>query len=149
MLHDAMGKIHFWVTFIGAYAIFLPLHYLGLMGVPRRYHELGDMANVPQSAVALNEFVSVAAFIVGAAQILFLYNLIWSLRKGKPAGSNPWRATTLEWQTPETPPGHGNWGKEVPVVYRWAYDYSRPDAAEDFVPQNVPPSQVVRRAAAE
>ncbi len=142
MLNDAMGKFHFWVTFIGAYAIFFPLHYLGLMGVPRRYHELGEMAFVPQSAEALNAFISVAAFIVGFAQLVFLFNLVWSLRKGEPAGGNPWRATTLEWQTPETPPGHGNWGKELPVVYRWDYDYSVPGAAEDFLPQNLPPSQV-------
>ena len=74
----------------------------------------------------------------------FLFNLIWSLFNGKPAGSNPWRATTLEWQTPETPPGHGNWGKELPVVYRWAYDYSVPGAAQDFIPQNQP--AVVRAA---
>jgi cytochrome c oxidase subunit 1 len=76
--------------------------------------------------------------VVGAAQILFAYNLIRSLSKGKPSGSNPWNATTLEWQTPETPPGHGNWGDELPVVYRWAYDYSVPGAERDFIPQNVP-----------
>ena len=74
----------------------------------------------------MNAFISVAALIVGFAQIVFLFNLVWSLFKGGPAGSNPWRSTTLEWQTPETPPGHGNWGKELPVVYRWAYDYSVP-----------------------
>jgi cytochrome c oxidase subunit 1 len=140
MLNDAMGKFHFWVTFLGAYAIFFPIHYLGLMGVPRRYHELGEMAFIPESAEALNAFVSIAAFIVGFAQLVFLFNLIWSLRKGKPAGDNPWRATTLEWQTPETPPGHGNWGKELPVVYRWAYDYNVPGAEEDFLPQNQPPA---------
>jgi cytochrome c oxidase subunit 1 len=71
---------------------------------------------------------------------VFLFNLAWSLFKGKPSGPNPWRATTLEWQTPETPPGHGNWGKELPVVYRWAYDYSVPGAAQDFIPQNQPPA---------
>ena len=80
----------------------------------------------------LNAFITVAALIVGAAQLVFLFNLIWSLFNGKPAGGNPWRATTLEWQTPETPPGHGNWGKELPVVYRWAYDYSVPGAAQGF-----------------
>ena len=148
MLNDAMGKFHFWVTFLGAYAIFFPLHYLGLMGIPRRYFEIGDMSFVPDSAATLNEFVSIVAFVVGFAQLVFLFNLVWSLRKGAPAGSNPWRATTLEWQTPETPPGHGNWGKELPVVYRWAYDYSVPGAAQDFLPQNLPPSQV-RTAAAE
>jgi cytochrome c oxidase subunit 1 len=138
MLNEAMGQIHFWVTFLGAYLIFFPMHYLGLLGIPRRYHELGEMAFVPESAHTLNAFISVMALTVGAAQILFLFNLVWSLKKGREAGGNPWRATTLEWQTPQTPPAHGNWGKELPVVYRWAYDYSVPGAAEDFIPQNQP-----------
>ena len=138
MLDDTMGKIHFWVTFVGAYAIFFPIHYLGLLGVPRRYYELGEMAFVPPSAATLNEFITIAALIVGAAQLLFVYNMMVSLKRGKEAGGNPWHATTLEWQTPQTPPGHGNWGKELPVVHRWAYDYSVPGAQEDFVPQNQP-----------
>jgi cytochrome c oxidase subunit 1 len=138
LLNEAMGQIHFWVTFLGAYAIFFPMHYLGLLGIPRRYHDLGDSAFVPDSAHTLNAFISVMALTVGAAQILFLFNLVWSLKKGKPSGGNPWRATTLEWQTPQTPPAHGNWGKDLPVVYRWAYDYSVPGATEDFVPQNQP-----------
>jgi len=138
MLNDTLGKVHFWVTFLGAYAIFFPMHYLGLMGVPRRYYELGDMAFVPPSAAALNIFITIAALTVGSAQMVFLFNLIWSLFKGELAGGNPWKATTLEWQTPETPPRHGNWGKELPVVYRWAYDYSVPGAEQDFLPQNQP-----------
>jgi cytochrome c oxidase subunit 1 len=138
MLNDTLGKIHFWVTFLGAYAIYFPMHYLGLMGVPRRYYELGEMAFLPPSAATLNVFITIAALITGAAQMLLLFNLIWSLFKGKLAGSNPWNATTLEWQTPQTPPGHGNWGRELPVVYRWAYDYSVPGAERDFVPQNQP-----------
>jgi len=138
MLNDAMGKIHFWVTFLGAYAVFFPMHYLGLLGVPRRYFESGDISFVPPSAQTLNEFMTIAALVVGAAQILFLFNLAWSLRHGKPSGGNPWGATTLEWQTPETPPPHGNWGAERPVVYRWAYDYSVPGAASDFLAQNDP-----------
>jgi len=138
MLNEAMGQIHFWVTFLGAYLIFFPMHYLGLLGIPRRYHELGETAFIPESAHTLNAFISVMALTVGAAQILFLFNLVWSLKKGREAGGNPWRATTLEWQTPQTPPAHGNWGKELPVVYRWAYDYSVPGAAEDFIPQNQP-----------
>ena len=139
MLDDTLGKLHFWVTFLGAYAIFFPMHYIGLMGVPRRYHELGAMAFVPPSTVTLNIFITVVALIVGAAQLAFLFNLFWSLKRGRPSGGNPWRATTLEWQTPQTPPAHGNWGKELPVVYRWAYDYSVPGAAQDFLPQNQPP----------
>jgi cytochrome c oxidase subunit 1 len=114
------------------------MHYLGLLGVPRRYHDIGQAAFVPDSAHTLNAFISIVALIVGAAQMLFLFNLFWSLRHGKQAGPNPWNATTLEWQTPETPPGHGNWGPAQPVVYRWAYDYSVPDAARDFIPQNEP-----------
>jgi cytochrome c oxidase subunit I len=140
MLNDLLGKFHFWVTFLGAYMIFFPMHYLGLLGVPRRYYELGNAAFIPPSAHTLNAFISVVALTVGFAQMVFLFNLAWSLFRGKPSGGNPWRATTLEWQTPETPPGHGNWGKELPVVYRWAYDYSVPGAAQDFIPQNQPPA---------
>src|SRR5215203_2792435 len=138
MLDETLGKFHFWVTFLGAYAIFFPMHYIGLLGAPRRYHEMTGTSFIPHSAETLNAFISVAAFIVGFAQMVFLFNLIWSLFRGKESGPNPWRATTLEWQTPETPPGHGNFGKELPVVYRWAYDYSVPGAARDFIPQNEP-----------
>jgi cytochrome c oxidase subunit 1 len=138
MLNEAMGRLHFWVTFVGTYLIFFPMHYVGLVGVPRRYPELGDTAFVPPSVHTLNEFITIAALTVGAAQMVFLFNLFWSLRHGRPAGDNPWRATTLEWQTAGTPPPHGNFGKELPVVYRWAYDYSVPGAPEDFIAQNDP-----------
>jgi cytochrome c oxidase subunit 1 len=141
MLNETLGKLHFWVTFIGTYAIFFPMHYVGLVGVPRRYYELGQLAFIPPSVATLNIFITIAALVVGVAQLVFLYNLIWSLFYGEKAGGNPWRATTLEWQTPQTPPAHGNWGRELPVVYRWAYDYSVPGAPEDFVPQNQPPAE--------
>jgi len=75
---------------------------------------------------------------VAAVQMVFLFNLVWSYFRGVPSGPNPWRANSLEWQTPDTPPKHGNWGKNLPVVYRWPYDYSVPGAPEDFIPQNVP-----------
>ena len=88
--------------------------------------------------MTLNAGITIAALIVGVIQLVFLYNIISSLFKGEKAGPNPWRAVTLEWQTPDTPPKHGNWGPELPVVYRWAYDYSVPGAAEDFIPQNQP-----------
>jgi cytochrome c oxidase subunit 1 len=140
MLDDTMGKIHFWVTFVGAYCIFYPMHYLGYLGVPRRYYAMENTGFIPESAYSLNVFITVAALIVGAVQLLFLYNLVWSYFKGKPAGSNPWRATTLEWQTEHTPPHHGNFGEHLPAVYRWAYDYSVPGAKEDFIPQNQPPA---------
>jgi cytochrome c oxidase subunit 1 len=140
MLHEGLGRFHFWVTFLGAYAIFFPMHYVGLVGVPRRYFELGHTGSQLDSAEKLNVFITLAALVVGFAQLVFLFNLIWSLFRGKFAGGNPWRATSLEWQTPETPPAHGNWGKELPIVYRWAYDYSVPGHKEDFIPQNQPPS---------
>ena len=119
-------------------ALFLPMHYIGLTGVPRRYYEMGDMAFIPDSIHTLNAFMSVMAFIVGAAQILFAYNIYRSVSKGKLSGPNPWNANSLEWQTPETPPGHGNFGPELPVVYRWPYDYSVPGASRDFIPQTEP-----------
>jgi cytochrome c oxidase subunit 1 len=138
MLNDTLGLWHFWITFLGTYAIYYPMHYLGFLGLPRRYYAMGDTAFMPDSAVSLNASITVAALIVGAAQLIFIYNLIVSLRNGKPAGGNPWEATTLEWQTPQTPPVHGNWGEKLPVVYRWAYDYSVPGYKDDFIPQNVP-----------
>jgi cytochrome c oxidase subunit 1 len=100
---------------------------------------MGQTAFVPHSAELLNIFITVTALVVGFAQSIFFYNLFRSLKHGAPAGGNPWRAASLEWQTPETPPGHGNWGKELPIVYRWAYAYSVPGAPEDYLPQNVPP----------
>ena len=140
MFNDTLGKIHFWITFVGSYAIFYPMHYLGFQGVPRRYFALGTTDLIPQSAQSLNVFITVAALTVGITQILFFYNLIWSYFKGPPSGDNPWEATTLEWQTAHTPPKHGNFGAELPVVYRWAYDYGVPGHDADFIPQNEPPA---------
>jgi cytochrome c oxidase subunit 1 len=139
MLDETLGRLHFWLTLVGTYAIFLPMHYLGILGVPRRYFALGETYFVPDSVQSMNAAISIAAMFVAAAQLIFIFNLFWSLRHGKPAGANPWRATTLEWQTPDTPPRHGNWGPELPVVYRWAYEYGAPGNRDDFVPQNQPP----------
>ncbi|MSQ51992.1 MAG: cytochrome c oxidase subunit I [Betaproteobacteria bacterium] len=138
MLDDTLGKIHFWATFLGTYAIYLPMHYLGFLGVPRRYYAVAGTDFIPESAQSLNAGITIAALFVGAFQMVFLFNLVRSYFKGKPSGGNPWNATTLEWQTPDTPPKHGNFGPELPVVYRWAYDYSVPGAEQDFIPQNVP-----------
>src|SRR6266498_737132 len=142
MLNDTLGKFHFWITFVGTYAIFYPMHYLGFMGIPRRYYAITGTNFIPDSAHMLNAWISIAAFVVGAAQLVFLYNLVASYFRGKPAGDNPWHATTLEWQTAHTPPKHGNFGKELPAVYRWAYDYGVPGLKTDYIPQNVPPSDV-------
>ena len=95
------------------------------------------------SAVGMNVFISLAAFLVGAAQFILIFNIIKSLKTGKAAGKNPWQANSLEWLTPTVPPEHGNWGDRLPVVHRWAYDYSGPGAKEDFITQTTAPSEVV------
>jgi cytochrome c oxidase subunit 1 len=136
MLDPTLGKLHFWGTFLGTYAIYFPMHYLGILGVPRRYFAYENYDFIPDSAKDLNAMISVMAIFVALVQLIFLYNLVWSLFKGEKSGDNPWEATTLEWQTETTPPGHGNWGKELPVCHRWAYDYSVPGYQQDFLPQN-------------
>ena len=138
MTNVALGKLHFWVTFLGTYGIFFPMHYLGLLGMPRRYYNFVGYEFIPPSAQTLNAWITVLALIVAVAQIVFIWNLAWSAFRGQPASSNPWRAASLEWQTPATPPSHGNWGARLPVVYRGAYCYNLPGAAEDFVAQNAP-----------
>ena len=139
MLDDQLGQLHFWITFLGTYAIYFPMHYLGVLGMPRRYYNFDNYQFIPPSAYTLNTVITVIALIVGAAQLLFIFNLGWSAWRGRRADANPWRAASLEWQTPATPPGHGNWGPQLPVVYRWAYAYSVPGAPQDFIAQNAPP----------
>ena len=118
------------------------MHYIGFLGVPRRYYSNEQYDFIPQSVADLNQFITVCALIVGAAQFILLYNFVVSLYKGAIAPKNPWGACTLEWQTLESPPGHGNWGEQLPVVYRWPYEYGLPSATSDFVPQNVPDEQI-------
>jgi cytochrome c oxidase subunit 1 len=147
MLDDRLGRLHFWITFLGTYLIYFPMHYLGVLGMPRRYYNYEGYTFIPASAHALNAFITVVALVVGAAQLLFVINLVWSAFKGRPAGPNPWRAASLEWATPDTPPVHGNWGARLPVVYRWAYAYSVPGAARDFIAQDEPPQPGEARVA--
>jgi len=136
-LNTRLGMFHFWGTFLGTYAIYLPMHYLGFLGVPRRYYAMGETDFIPESAQTLNASITVSAIIVGLVQLIFIVNIIRSTFKGKLAGNNPWQATSLEWQTETTPPGHGNWGEKLPEVHRWAYDFSVPNAVDDYIPQNV------------
>jgi cytochrome c oxidase subunit 1 len=134
-LNNTMAYIHFWVTIIGAYLIFWPMHYQGLAGMPRRYYDFSNWESFKHYG-GLNEFISVVAMIVFAVQILFVFNFFYSIFKGrKVKDPNPWKANTLEWTTPINP-GHGNWPGEIPEVHRWAYDYSKD--GKDFIPQNVP-----------
>ena len=146
-LNEKLGRIHFWVTFIGSYSIYFPMHYLGFMGVTRRYFEVFEGDNFTYSITGINQFITVAALITGAAQFVFFYNIIVSSKFGKKAGKNPWKACSLEWQTADVPPTHGNFGKELPVVYRWAYDYSVPGADQDYITQDTPPSAVANARA--
>ncbi len=138
LLNNTLAYIHFWITIIGAYLIFWPMHYQGLAGMPRRYYDFSNWESFKQFG-ALNEFISVVAMIVFAAQLLFVVNFFYSIFKGRKLTSlNPWQANTLEWTTPLRP-GHGNWPGEIPEVHRWAYDYAKEGAnGEDFIPQNVP-----------
>ncbi|GAA5188413.1 cytochrome c oxidase subunit I [Ferrimonas gelatinilytica] len=135
MMNETLGKLHFWLTFLGTWAIYFPMHYLGVLGMPRRYYAYENYDFIPPEAVTLNAFITVMALVVAAAQLLFLFNMGWSAWRGRPSGDNPWQATSLEWCTPKTPPGHGNWGPELPVVHRWAYDYSVPGAPKDYLLQ--------------
>lgn len=139
MLDARLGYVHFWLTFVGVYMVFFPMHYIGIAGFPRRYYSWTNF-EFSNMYTDLNMFVSVAAIITFAAQFIFLFNFFYSMYRGRKATQNPWRSTTLEWTTP-IEPGHGNWPGEIPTVYRWPYDYSKPGAAEDFIPQTVPLSQ--------
>ncbi|WP_375580827.1 cbb3-type cytochrome c oxidase subunit I [Marivirga tractuosa] len=136
MMDEKLGHIHFWMTFIGVYMIFFPMHYIGIAGFPRRYYSWTNF-DAFSSYTDLNMFVSVAAFVTVAAQFIFLFNFFYSMYRGKRAPQNPWRSNTLEWTAP-IEPGHGNWPGEIPKVYRWPYDYSKPGAKEDFIPQHIP-----------
>jgi len=136
MMNKTLGYVHFWATFVGVYLVFFPMHYLGIAGFPRRYYQWSGFETFNTYA-DLNSFISIAAILTFVAQFVFLYNFIYSIFKGKKATANPWNSTTLEWTTP-IEPGHGNWPGEIPTVYRWPYDYSKPGSAVDFIPQNVP-----------
>jgi cytochrome c oxidase subunit I len=135
-MSEALGKLHFWLTFAGAYCVFFPMHILGVGGQMRRlYDPTQYMFLVPQQP--LNVFITISAFVLGGAQVIFLFNFFWSIFLGKRAlDRNPWQANTLEWEAPN-PPGHGNFGPELPTVYRWPFDYSMPGQKQDFVPQTV------------
>ena len=137
-LNNTLAYIHFWITLIGAYLIFWPMHYQGLAGVPRRYYDFSNWESFKQFG-GLNEFISLVAMIVFAAQLLFVFNFFYSIFKGRKVTElNPWQANTLEWTTPIRP-GHGNWPGEIPEVHRWAYDYAREGKnGEDFIPQHIP-----------
>ena len=141
LMSSKLGYLHFWITFICAYLVFFPLHFLGLDGVPRRYYAFTEFEFM-QKWVTVNILVTWSAIIAAMAQVAFLFNFFYSIFKGKVSSQNPWGANTLEWTTP-VERLHGNWPGEIPTVYRWPYDYSKPGAEEDFIPQTVPFSQTM------
>ena len=141
MMNETMGRIHFFITLAGTYAIFMPMHYLGMAGQTRRYSQFTEVA-YQTKLLPLQTFMTYAAFVTIAAQFLFVINLFWSMFKGPKASDNPWDATTLEWTT-ATPPPHDNFGGKTPVVNNGPYEYGVPGAAKDFVMQTDPPTQPV------
>ena len=144
MMNETLAYIHFAITFIGAYLIFWPMHFLGLAGVPRRYYTFNEFAAFSQYG-ALNKMISIAAIIVFLGQFVFLINFFWSMYKGRKSSQNPWQANTLEWTSP-IEGIHGNWEGDIPEVHRWPYDYSRDENSDvDFIPQNVPLSEAEKK----
>ena len=136
MMNKKLGYFHFWVTFISAYGVFFPMHFLGLAGLPRRYYTNSSFPMFDE-LTNINEVITFFAIIGGLVQLLFIFNFVYSIFKGTVANENPWKSNTLEWTTP-VERIHGNWPGELPTVERWAYDYSKPEFDEDFVLQNVP-----------
>ena len=136
MMNKNLGYVHFWITVICAYGVFLPMHFIGMAGLPRRYYTntafplFDDLHDV-------NVLITIFALVGGAFQLVFIWNFFHSMFYGKKAEQNPWKSTTLEWTAP-VEHIHGNWPGEIPEVHRWAYDYSKPGHEEDFVPQTVP-----------
>ncbi|MFZ1456485.1 MAG: cbb3-type cytochrome c oxidase subunit I [Saprospiraceae bacterium] len=134
-MNETLGKIHFWGTMISAYAIFMPMHYIGMAGVPRRYYSF-DAFDAFKHFTEMNKFITIFAIIAFFIQLVFVINFFYSIWKGKKVKSqNPWEATTLEWTTP-IEPIHGNWPGNLPVVHRWAYDYNKDE--REFVQQHIP-----------
>ena len=141
MMNEKLGYLHFWLTFIGAYFVFFPMHFMGIDGVPRRYYAFTEFPFM-EKWISVNVFVTWSAIIAGLGQIAFIWNFFSSMRLGKVATQNPWGSNTLEWTTP-VKHIHGNWPGEIPTVYRWPYDYSKPGHPEDFIPQTVPFSETM------
>jgi cytochrome c oxidase subunit 1 len=136
MMNETWGRVHFFITLIGTYAIFMPMHYLGIAGGTRRYSQYTEVAYLTK-LMPIHQFMTYAAIITIAAQFIFVINLFWSMFKGPKASDNPWESTTLEWTT-ATPPPHDNFGGVTPVVHNGPYEYGVPGAARDYVMQTDP-----------
>ena len=138
LFSDTLGKLHLALTFLFFNAVMFPMFLLGIGGMPRRIYDWSQYAYLAHTG-PLNRMMTVSAFCLFAAQLIFIINFFWSLFKGKKAPANPWEATTLEWSTPSPPP-HGNF-ERTPTVYRGPYEFSVPGGATDFLPQHLPPRE--------
>ncbi len=136
MMNKKLGYAHFWLTIISVYGVFFPMHFIGLAGVPRRYYT-NEAFPLFDALQDINVSITLFAFLGGIAQCIFFFNFFYSIFRGQKSSQNPWRSNALEWTTPINP-GHGNWHGPIPEVHRWAYDYSKPGADDDFIPQTVP-----------
>jgi cytochrome c oxidase subunit I len=135
MMNETLGKLHFWISFVGAYCIFMPFHYLGLVGNVRRYSSFVN--DFMPALMPVHKFITIAALITGGGQFIFLFNLVYSHFKGAPSADNPWSATSLEWSV-SSPPPWNNFGDKFPVVYHDPYQYGLKGSKGDFVMQDSP-----------
>ncbi|HEU4719108.1 MAG TPA: cbb3-type cytochrome c oxidase subunit I [Bacteroidia bacterium] len=135
-MNKNLGYMHFWLTFISAYGVFFPMHFLGLAGVPRRYYQ-NTAFPMFDNLQDINVLITTFAIIGALAQLIFLFNFFYSMFRGEKSVQNPYGANTLEWTTPMAHT-HGNWPGELPEVHRWPYDYSKPGTDREFIPQTVP-----------
>jgi len=135
MMNKQLGYVHFWVTFAAAYMVFFPMHFIGLAGVPRRYYAFTEF-ELGSYFMDLNVFITIAAIIGVCVQFIFAYNFFSSIFWGKKSPKNPWKSNGLEWSAP-VKHMHGNWPGEIPTVHRWPYDYSKPGAPVDYIPQHI------------
>jgi cytochrome c oxidase subunit 1 len=142
-MNEALGSAHFWLTIIAVYGVFVPMHFIGIDGVPRRYYAFTSFDMFKQW-VEVNKFISVSAFVGVSAQLIFFYNFFNSIFNGARSSQNPWQANTLEWTSP-IEGIHGNWPGEIPTVYRWPYDYSHPDVELDYLPQTMSDQDIMNK----
>lgn len=139
MMNKRLGYLHFWLTIVSVYGTFFPMHFVGLSGAPRRYYAYTSYEGF-NAALNINALISAFAILGGLAQLIFVFNFYYSMFRGKKSVQNPWKSNTIEWTAP-IEHLHGNWPGEIPTVYRWPYDYGKPNADDDFIPQTTPYSE--------
>lgn len=142
MMNKRLGYLHFWLTILGVYGTFFPMHFVGLAGAPRRYYAYTAYQGF-DAAININYLISAFALLGGLAQFIFVINFFYSMYRGKKSVQNPWKSNTIEWTAP-VEGIHGNWPGEIPTVYRWPYDYSKPGHEDDFIPQTTPYSATIK-----